>query len=143
MEHGNLSARAVVAEAVRPTPGLGLGWMRVAEALRKSVEPSAIAHIWIFAPLKRDGREWGTAVVASAMGEGRYGVFTAQYMLVTRGRRRDQGRVDVREVGEGPDEVVHDVIRGVQDRAGEGEPPIEIARDLWFQAADDEPAAET
>ena len=36
-------------------------------------------------------------------------------------------------MGESPLSVVHDVIRGVQERAGEAEPPIEISPGLWYE----------
>jgi hypothetical protein len=53
-------------------------------------------------------------------------------MLIVRGRERGQGKVAVEEVGEGPKAVVSEVIRGVQERAGETEPPVEISPELWY-----------
>ncbi len=38
----------------------------------------------------------------------------------------------VDDVGTSPAAVLHEVIRGVQDRAGEPEPPVEIAPELWY-----------
>jgi hypothetical protein len=54
-------------------------------------------------------------------------------MLVMRGRERGQGKIAVEEVGESPLSVVQEVIRGVQERAGETEPPIEISPGLWYE----------
>ncbi|MCZ6916384.1 MAG: hypothetical protein O7I93_06390 [Gemmatimonadetes bacterium] len=136
------SPQPILAGASTPVPGLGVGWSKVADAVGKQVTPDDIARIWIFPPMRRDGREWGTAVVATNADEDRFTVFTAKYMLITRGRQRGQWKVEIVEVGAGPVEVVQDVVRGVQTRAGEGEPPIEIAPKLWFSPADDEPAAE-
>jgi hypothetical protein len=48
--------------------------------------------------------------------------------------------VTVEEVGETPDAVLADVIRGVQERAGEAQYPDEIVPAAWF-TRDDEPAA--
>ena len=123
------------------TPGMGLGWTRIADALGKVVSPPDIRRIWIFPPMRRDGREWGTAVIATRAEGGRRVVFTAKYMINTRGRRRGQGRVEIDEVGEGPTDVVPDVVHGVQNRVAEGEPAIEIAPDLWFAREHDEPTA--
>jgi len=124
------------------TPGLGLGWTRLAAAVAEQIPPAEIARIWLFLPVRRNEREWGTAVIARRVGDGRYRVYTGRYMLIARGRERGQGRLLVEDVGESPDEVVAEVIRGVQDRAGEAEPPVEIEPALWYPDHDD-PAAES
>jgi len=129
--------------------GLGLGWTRVAEALRATVPASDIAQIWLFPPVRKDEREWGTAVIARRVCEGRLRIYTAGYVLVLRGRERGQGRVQVEDVGETPDAVVREVLKGVQDRAGEAEPPVEVDVALWYpdpgtepEVNGDEPASE-
>jgi hypothetical protein len=124
------------------TPGLGKGWTRVAEEVAKTIPPDEIKRIWVFPPLRRDGREWGTAVVARGIPEDRVVVLTARYMLLTRGKKKGQGKVSVEEVGESPTPVVDEVVRGVQERAGEADPPVEIDPLMWFTADDDEPAPE-
>jgi hypothetical protein len=126
-----------------PTPGLGLGWSKVADTLGQSVASDDVARIWVFPPMRREGREWGTAVVAKHATTERFVVLTAKYMLTTRGRQRGQGKVELDEVGEGPVNVVLDVVSGVQSRTGDGEPPIEISPELWFSKEDDEPPTET
>jgi hypothetical protein len=123
------------------TPGLGLGWTRLAAKVAEQIPAADIARIWLFLPVRRSEREWGTAVIARRVGAGRFRVYTGRYMLVARGRARGEGRLLVEEVGESPEEVVAEVIRGVQDRAGEAEPPIEIEPTLWYPEHD-EPAAE-
>jgi len=124
------------------TPGLGKGWTRVAEEVVKSILPGDIDRIWVFPPLRRDGREWGTAVLARRTTEDRVAVLTAKYMLLTRGKKKGHGKVAVDEVGESPTAVVDEVVRGVQERAGEADPPVEIDPSLWFGADDDEPTPE-
>ncbi len=114
-------------------PGLELGWLRTAQSLAEVVGPEEIDGIWLFPPVRREEREWGTAVVSRLSGEGRRRIYTASYMLVVRGRERGQGKVVVEEVGESPIAVVHEVLRGVQERAGEAEPPVEIPPKLWYQ----------
>ena len=123
--------------------GLGLGWTRTAEALAAHVPPSDIKRIWIFQKLRRDEREWGTAVAATVEQDERLRIFTARYMLVVRGKEKGQGKVEVSEIGASHRDVVEEVLRGVQDRASETEPPIEISPDLWFGGEDDRSAAES
>jgi len=118
----------------------GYGWRRVATAVAARVPIGEIERIWLFRPVRQEAREWGTAVVARRVGPGRLRVYTGSYGLVIRGRERGQGQVIVEEVGETPEGVLPDVIRGVQERAGEGEYPDEITPAAWF-ASDDESSA--
>ena len=118
-----------------PGPGLGPGWTRVAEALTARVQPGDIEGIWLFSPVRREEREWGVAVISCRTDDMRRRIFTASYMLIVRGREKGHGKVSVEEVGESPATVLEDVIQGVRDRAGEVEPPVEIAPGLWFPEA--------
>jgi hypothetical protein len=117
-----------------------LGWTRVATAVAGAMPPGEIARIWLFAPVRREDREWGTAVVARRSEGERVRVYTASYQLAIRGRERGQGKVTLLEVAESPAAVVDEVIRGVQERAGETEPPVEVAPGVWFGEEHDEPA---
>jgi hypothetical protein len=98
----------------------------------EQVPAGEVAGVWLFPPVRREEREWGIAVVSRRAGEGRSRIYTASYMLIVSGREKGQGKIAVEEVGEGPESVVPQVIEGVQQRAGETEPPVEIAVDLWF-----------
>ena len=124
-----------------PTPGLGPGWSRVAETLVSRVDPEDIEGIWLFHPVRREEREWGVAVIACRTDDERQRIFTASYMIFVRGREKGHGKVAVEEVGESPVTVLEDVIRGVGERTGEAEPPVEITPDLWYgdTAADCDP----
>lgn len=135
-----MGAEALV--GVGRAPGLGLGWARVAARVAEVVPPAELDGIWLFAPVRREEREWGTAVVSRRGPGGRRRIYTARYVLVIRGRERGQGKVVVEEAGESPPDVVHTVIAGVQARAGEAEPPVEIPPELWYGADRDEPAPE-
>lgn len=127
---------------VTRTPGLGLGWTRVAQQLAQAIDPTTIDRIWLFAPVRREEREWGTAVIACRTGGDRRRIYTASYLLIIRGREKGQGKITVDEVGDSPPAVMHEVIAGVRERAGETDPPVEIAPDLWFEDTGDEPTAE-
>ncbi len=119
------------------SPGLGLGWTRTAQSLGEVVPASEIERIWLFPPVRREEREWGVAVVSRIADGERRRIYTASYMLIVRGRERGQGKIAVEEVGESPISVMHEVIKGVQERAGEAEPPVEIAPDIWYPADDE------
>src|SRR5207247_9756706 len=72
------------------TPGQGPGWAKLAEAVAARVPPAEIDTIYLFRPLKRGGREWGTAVVTRRPTEpgGRVRVHSARDMLMRRGMGR-------------------------------------------------------
>lgn len=124
----------------RGAPGLGLGWGRVADAVAQAVPVAEVERIWVFPPVRRDEREWGTAVVARRIRDDRVRIYTASYRMVVRGRERGQTQISVEDVGETPDAVLADVIRGVQERAREDEPPVEIATAIWWEGHDGTPA---
>lgn len=131
---GDAWAGAAAARAA----GMGLGWTRVAEAVAQAMPATDVRRVWVFPPVRHEEREWGTAVIARAAGEGRVHVFTASYLLVVRGRERGQGRVTIEDVGESPEDVAYEVVEGVQARAEEAGPAVEIDPAQWF---DDESAA--
>lgn len=114
-----------------------MGWARVAQSLAESVSPADVDEIWLFAPVRGEGREWGTAVISCRAEEDRRRIFTASYVLVVRGRERGQGKVVVEEVGQSPETVLHEVIAGVQERAGESEPPVRVAPEQWFPSEEE------
>lgn len=118
-----------------PAPGQGAGWAKLAAAVELQVPPAEIETIYVFRPIKRDGKEWGTAVVTrkSAMADGRLRVYTAKYMLVVRGKERGQGKFEVVEVALSPAEVLAQVMQAMVDRGGDSEPPVELGPAVWYE----------
>jgi hypothetical protein len=116
-------------------PGRGPGWAKLAEAVRAQIPPAEIESIYLFRPIKREGREWGTAVVTrkSPLGDGRLRVYTAKYMLIVRGKERGQTKLEVVEVGLTPAEVLAQVMQGTADRTGDSEPPVELGPGVWYE----------
>ncbi len=114
-------------------PGQGPGWAKVAAAVEAAMPPAEIETIYLFRPMKREGREWGTAVVTRKSGDGRLRVYTAKYMLVARGKDRGQAKVEVTEVGLSPAEVLAQVMQATADRIGESEPPVAVGRGAWYE----------
>jgi len=116
--------------------GRGPGWSELAAAVARAVPPAEIETIYLFRPLKREGREWGTAVVtrsaAGGEGAGRLRVYTARYMLVVRGKERGRSKVEVQEVALSPAEVLAQVMQATADRTGDPEPPVALDRSAWY-----------
>jgi hypothetical protein len=97
------------------------------------VPPAEIETIYLFRPIKREGREWGTAVITRRHPEGRLVVYTARYMLVVRGKEKGQSRVEVEEVALSPAEVVAQVMQQSAERSGEAEPPQAVGAGVWYE----------
>jgi len=116
-------------------PGQGPGWAKVAAAVEAEMPPGEIETIYLFRPIKREGREWGTAVVTRKSGDGgaRLRVYTAKYMLIVRGKDRGQAKVELTEVGLSPAEVLAQVMQATADRTGDTEPPVELPRGAWYE----------
>ncbi len=115
-------------------PGRGPGWAKLAEAVAARVPPSEIETIYLFRPLKREGREWGTAVVACRGAEGdRLRVYTARYMLIVRGKERGQSKIEVEETALSPAEVIAQVMQAAAERTGDPEPPVAAGPAVWYE----------
>lgn len=118
------------------TPGAGAearpGWAKLAAAVALEVPPTEIETIYLFRPIKREGREWGTAVV-TRRAEGRLRVYTAKYMVVVRGKERGQAKVAVEEVGLSPAEVLEQVMQSTAERTGDAEPPVAHGPAVWYE----------
>jgi hypothetical protein len=130
-------AREVPVGVARPAH-TGVGWVKVAHSLADAIPTGEIESIWLFAPLRHEDREWGTAVVSRRAEAGRRRIYTASYVIVIGGPERGQHKIAIEDVGEGPEEILHEVIAGVRERAGEVEPPVEIPAQTWFGDMGDE-----
>jgi len=109
------------------------GWEQLAEAVAQVLPPSEIDDIWIFPPLRRDAREWGTAVLSRRDGERRR-IYTARYVLTIKGKERGRFESSVVEVGTGPQEVLLRVLQEAQRRTEDEQPPVSVPPDQWFSS---------
>ncbi|PYO42696.1 MAG: hypothetical protein DMD33_08475 [Gemmatimonadetes bacterium] len=116
-------------------PGRGPGWEKLAEAVAQRVSPTAIETIYLFRPWKREGREWGTAVLACRGPDAgdRLRVYTARYMLIVRGKERGQSRVEIEETGLSPAQVIAHVMQAAAERSGDPEPPVAVGPAVWYE----------
>jgi hypothetical protein len=97
------------------------------------VPPGEIEALHVFRPFRREGREWGTAVVTRRAADGRVRVYTARYQLIVRGKERGRVKLAVEEVGRSPAEVLELVMRDAAERSGEAEPPATVDPAVWYE----------
>ena len=113
--------------------GGGPGWAKLADAVRAEVPPAEIETLYLFRPLRREGREWGTAVVTRRSDVGRLRVYTARYMLIVRGKERGRAKVEIAEVGSSPAAVIERVMHDAAERTGDTEPPEAVGPAVWYE----------
>jgi hypothetical protein len=109
------------------------GWERLAQAVSEVVSPTEVDGVWVFAPLRREDREWGTAILSRVDGERRR-IYTARYVLSIKGKQRGKFDFTIQEVGSGPVEALARVVQEAQRRVDDEHPPSSVAPDLWFSS---------
>ena len=109
----------------------GLGWCRLAQAVAAIVPPVEVDAVWVFTPLRREGREWGTAVLSRVDGDRRR-IYTARYMLAIKGKERGKFDSWVEEVGSGPMEALDRLLHEAHRRIDDEQPPVSIPPETWF-----------
>lgn len=119
-------------------PGEGPNWERLAAWLCDQLLDVVVDGIWVFRVLRRDQREFGTAVVSVIDGDRRR-IFTASYIARIKGKQRGLFEPQLEEVGSGPMEALQELLALVPIRADDEEPPAPVAVAAWFPPV---PAAE-
>ena len=114
----------------------GLGWPRLAAAVAEQMPAAEVDGIWVFSPLRHDGREWGTAVLSRVDGERRR-IYTARYVLAIKGKERGKFEASLQEVGSGPLQALAQLLQDVQRRIDDEHPPVPVPPEDWFAAAPD------
>jgi hypothetical protein len=124
--------------SVRSTAAGPSGWERLAQAVAQTVPPSEVDGVWVFAPLRRDPNEWGTAVLSRVDGSRRR-IYTARYVLAVKGKERGKFESTIQEVGSGPLDAVARVLQEAQRRTDDEQPPVAVPPAEWFSCV---PSAE-
>jgi hypothetical protein len=117
----------------REATASGSGWERLAQAVSEVLPPAEIDGVWIFAPLRREDSEWGTAVLSRVDGERRR-IYTARYALAVRGKQRGKFESTIQEVGSGPLDALARVLQEAQRRIDDEHPPSSVQPESWFSA---------
>jgi hypothetical protein len=112
-------------------PGIGEGWTRLAAAIRTEIPVDEIDRVWVFRAIRRDTKDWGTAII-SRVGDDRRRIYTAQWSLTVKGKTRGQFHHELVEIGSGPLEALEELLALVPKRADDEEPPISISPRTWF-----------
>jgi hypothetical protein len=115
------------------------GWERLAQAVAQVIPPAEVDAVWVFAPLRREANEWGTAVVSRVEGERRR-IYTARYILAIKGKERGKFQTTIQEVGTGPTEVLTRVLQEAERRSDDEHPPTEVPPETWFASLPPGPA---
>lgn len=112
------------------------GWTRLAAAVAAELPAAELDGVWIFPPIHRRRREWGTAIVSRVNGDRRR-IYTARYVLVVRGKERGQFEAAIEEVGTGPLHALSTLLAEVQRRTDDEFPPTSIPTEAWFPGVAD------
>jgi hypothetical protein len=112
-------------------PGTGSGWERLSEALRQALPIEELDRIWAFRVVRREGQDFGTAILSRVDGVRRR-IYTAGFVLTVKGKRRGQFEWFLDELGSGPLEALDELLALVPKRSDDEEPPLEVAPAAWF-----------
>lgn len=120
--------------------GSGSGWSQLAAALRQTIPVSEVDRIWAFRVVRRDGQDFGTAILSRVDGVRRR-ISTARFVLTVKGKKRGQFTCSHQEVGSGPIEALDELLALVPRRSDEEEPPASVDPAVWFPPESDDPPA--
>jgi hypothetical protein len=109
----------------------GSGWDRLAQAVAAMMPVEEVDAVWVFSPLRRDQKEWGTAVISRIDGERRR-IYTARYGLAIKGKDRGKFESSVQEVGTGPLEALSRLLEEAHRRIDDEQPPASVPPESWF-----------
>jgi hypothetical protein len=115
-------------------PAPDSGWARLAAAVAEALPAAEVDAVWIFRPLRHEGKEWGTAVLSRLDGDRRR-IYTARYLLAIKGKERGRFEASVQEVGSGPATALAQLLRDAQKRIDDEEPPTPVSPASWFADA--------
>jgi hypothetical protein len=113
------------------------GWDRLAQAVAQVLPAGEVDGVWIFAPLRRGPREWGTAVVSRMDGDRRR-IYTARYALAVKGKERGKFESTIQELGTVPRDALARVLEEAQRRIDDELPPTSVPPDTWFASLSNE-----
>lgn len=116
-------------------PGSGEGWARLAEAVAAELPVGELHGLWVFRPFRRDGKEYGTAILSRLVDE-RLVIYTARYAHTLKGKKRGEFASEWSEVGSGPLEALDELVALVPKRTEE-EPPVQVPLERWYPVEDD------
>jgi hypothetical protein len=118
----------------------GIG--RLLDLIATRMPRREVEAVWVFPGVRREGREYGVAVVSRLAAEDRRRVYRARYVLQVKGQERGTVTLELEETAVTRPELLTRVLEGVRrraDEAGEAE-PLDLT--AWKAPADDGAVAE-
>ena len=92
---------------------------RVLDAIAERMPREEVEAVWSFPGVRREGKEYGVAVVTRRGASDRHIVYRVKYVLELKGQARGSAKIDIAETAEAPADMLPRVIDGVRERADE------------------------
>jgi len=92
---------------------------RVLDAIAERMPREEVEAVWSFPGVRREGKEYGVAVVTRRGASDRHIVYRVRYVLELKGSTRGSVAIEIAETAEAPAELLPRVIDGVRERADE------------------------
>jgi len=112
-----------------PTPAdaatYGEGLARLLDLVAERMPREEVEAVWAFPGVRREGREYGVAVIERRLEGERRLVYRGRYIVQMKGQERGKVAVELEETAEALPETLQRVLEGVRqraDEAGDAEP---------------------
>jgi len=103
----------------------GEGLARLLDLVAERMPRAEVEAVWAFPGVRREGREYGVAVIERRIEGERRLVYRGRYVVQLKGQERGKVVVELEETAEALPETLQRVLEGVRqraDEAGEAEP---------------------
>ena len=113
----------------------GEGLAKLLDLVASRMLRSEVEAVWAFPGVRREGREYGVAVIERRVEGERRLVYRGRYIVQLKGQERGKVVVELEETAEALPKTLQRVLEGVRqraDEAGEAE-PVDLAP--WKQDA--------
>ncbi|MEK6610886.1 MAG: hypothetical protein AABZ35_08185 [Gemmatimonadota bacterium] len=114
---------------------------RLLAAIAEQMPRDEVDAVWVFPGVRREGREYGVAVVSRVAGGDRRRVYRARYTVKLKGQERGKTALELYETAETPAALVPEVIEGVRRRADEAGDAELVDLTEWKSGDGDAPRA--
>jgi hypothetical protein len=112
-----------------PTPAdtatYGEGLARLLDLVAERMPREEVEAVWAFPGVRREGREYGVAVIERRLEGERRLVYRGRYVVQLKGQERGKVAVELEETAEALPATLQRVLEGVRqraDEAGDAEP---------------------
>ena len=118
-----------------PTPAdterYGEGLARLLDLVAERMPRGEVEAVWAFPGVRREGREYGFAVIERRIEGERRLVYRGRYTVQLKGQERGKIAVELEETAEALPETLQRVLAGVRDRADEAGDALPVDLGPW------------